>query len=123
MYIILKSKAVPLHAMNAPEGEEVQLLLILNLGTRWGWVVGITLRPHFILGKGHLVPIEQEAGWAPEPVWTQRLEEETSASVGDRIPVIQSIVRHYNDWATLAPMYITFYIFIYYIKHFPLSKL
>jgi hypothetical protein len=26
-------------------------------------------------GKGPLVPIVQEAGWAPEPVWTQRLEE------------------------------------------------
>jgi hypothetical protein len=27
------------------------------------------------LGKGPPVPIVQEAGWAPEPVWTQRLEE------------------------------------------------
>jgi hypothetical protein len=26
-------------------------------------------------GKGPPVPIVQEAGWAPEPVWTQRLEE------------------------------------------------
>jgi hypothetical protein len=26
-------------------------------------------------GKGPQVPIGQEAGWAPEPVWTQRLEE------------------------------------------------
>jgi hypothetical protein len=25
-------------------------------------------------GEGTLVPILQEAGWAPEPVWTQRLE-------------------------------------------------
>jgi hypothetical protein len=25
-------------------------------------------------GKGPPVPIVQEAGWAPEPVWTQRLE-------------------------------------------------
>jgi hypothetical protein len=29
-------------------------------------------------GKGPPVPIVQEAGWAPEPVWTQRLEEELS---------------------------------------------
>jgi hypothetical protein len=41
------------------------------------------------------VPIEQEAGWAPEPVWTQRLEEKSSASAGDRTPVVQSEVRHY----------------------------
>jgi hypothetical protein len=26
-------------------------------------------------GKGPPVPIVQEAGWAPEPVWTQRIEE------------------------------------------------
>jgi hypothetical protein len=36
------------------------------------------LRPGRALlpGKRHTVPIEQEAGWAPEPVWTQTLEEE-----------------------------------------------
>jgi hypothetical protein len=48
-------------------------------------------------GKGPPVPIEQEAGWAPEPVWTQRLEEKSSASVGDRTLVVQSVVRHYTD--------------------------
>jgi hypothetical protein len=49
------------------------------------------------------VPIGQEAGWAPEPVWTQRLEEKSSASVGDRTPVAQSVVRHCTDWATRLP--------------------
>jgi hypothetical protein len=48
-------------------------------------------------GKGPPVPIVQEAGWAPEPVWTQRREEKSSASVGDRTPVVQSVVRHYTD--------------------------
>jgi hypothetical protein len=38
-------------------------------------------------GKDPPVPIVQEAGWAPEPVWKQRLEEKSSASVGDRTPV------------------------------------
>jgi hypothetical protein len=28
-------------------GEEVQLLLILDLSTRWGWVVSVTPRPRF----------------------------------------------------------------------------
>jgi hypothetical protein len=49
------------------------------------------------------VPIVQEAGWAPEQVWTQRLKEISSASVGNRTPVVQSVVRHYTDWATPAP--------------------
>jgi hypothetical protein len=30
-------------------------------------------------GKGPPVPIVQEAGWAPEPVWTQRIEEKSFA--------------------------------------------
>jgi hypothetical protein len=37
------------------------------------------LRP----GKGTLVPIVQESGWVPEPVWTQRLEEKSLAPAGD----------------------------------------
>jgi hypothetical protein len=40
------------------------------------------------------VPIGQEAGWATEPVWTQRLEEKSFVSTGDRTPVVQSVVRH-----------------------------
>jgi hypothetical protein len=48
-------------------------------------------------GKGPPVPTVQEARWSPEPVWTQRLEEKSSASVEDRTPVIQSVVRHYTD--------------------------
>jgi hypothetical protein len=57
---------------------------------------GRVLRP----GKGPPVPIVQEAGWAPELVWTQRIEEKSSASAGDRTPIAQSVVRHYTDWAT-----------------------
>jgi hypothetical protein len=34
------------------------------------------------------VPIWQEAGWAPEPVWTQGLEEKSSAPVGLIIIII-----------------------------------
>jgi hypothetical protein len=49
------------------------------------------------------VPIGQEAGWAPEPVWTQRLEEKSSTSVGDRTPVVQFVVSYYSDWATAVP--------------------
>jgi hypothetical protein len=51
-------------------------------------------------GKDPRYPLE--AGWAPEQVWMQRLEEKSSASVGDRTPVVQSVVSHYTDWATLA---------------------
>jgi hypothetical protein len=44
-------------------------------------------------GKGLLVPILQEAGWSPEPVWTQRIEEKSFAPAGDRTPIAQSVVK------------------------------
>jgi hypothetical protein len=40
--------------------------------------------------KGLLIPIVQEAGWAPEPVWTQRLKEKSFVSAGDQTPVAWS---------------------------------
>jgi hypothetical protein len=51
-------------------------------------------------GKEPPVPTVQEAGWVPEPVWTQRLEEKSSASVADRTPAFQSVGRHCTDRAT-----------------------
>jgi hypothetical protein len=36
MSLFFKAEVVPLHAMKEPGGEEVQLLLILDLETRWG---------------------------------------------------------------------------------------
>jgi hypothetical protein len=47
-------------------------------------------------GKEPPVPTVQEAGWAPEPVWTQRLEEKSSASVGYRTPAVRPVDRHYT---------------------------
>jgi len=44
-------------------------LLVHDRGTRRWWVVSSTPRPHFTPRKD-LVPIIQEAGWAPGPVWT-----------------------------------------------------
>ena len=44
-------------------------LLFHDRGTRRGWVVSSTPRPHFTPGKD-TVPILQEAEWAPGPVWT-----------------------------------------------------
>jgi hypothetical protein len=41
-------------------------------------------------GKGPPVPIGQEAGWAPEPVWTQSIEEKSFAPAGDRTPIARS---------------------------------
>jgi hypothetical protein len=68
-----------------------------------GWVVSVTVRPRFSSRKGPPVPIVQEAGWAPAPVWTPRLEEKSfRLCLGSNLdrPVVQPVVRHYTDWAT-----------------------
>jgi hypothetical protein len=58
-------------------------------------------------GIGPPVPIIQEAGWASEPVWTQRLEEKSfcPCRVSNLYsPVAQPVARHCTDWASPAPI-------------------
>jgi hypothetical protein len=52
-------------------------------------------------GKDPRYPLDRTLG-GPQPVWPQRLDENSSVSVGDRTPVVQSVVRHYTDLATPA---------------------
>jgi len=58
-------------------------LLFHDRGTRRGWVVSSTSRPHFIPGKDP-VPILQEAGWAAGPVWTVGISCPHRDSIPDR---------------------------------------
>ena len=70
-------------------------LLFHDRVTRRGWVVSSTPRPRFTPGKDP-VPILQEAGWAPGPVWTGG----KSLSPGIRFRTFQPIDSRYTDWAT-----------------------
>ena len=65
-------------------------LLIHDRGTRKGWVVSSTPRPHFTLGKDS-VPILQEAGWASGPVWTGGKSRPHRESIPDRPGRSQSL--------------------------------
>ena len=67
-------------------------LLFHDRGTRRGWVVSSTLRPHFTPGKD-LVPILQEAGWAPWPVLTGRKSRPHRYSIPERPARDQSLYR------------------------------
>jgi len=61
-------------------------------GTRRGWVVSSTPRPHFSPGKD-TVPILQVAGWAPGPVWTGEKSRPHLDSIPDRRTRSQSLYR------------------------------
>ena len=67
-------------------------LLFLDRGTRRGWVVSSTPRPHFTPGKDP-VPILQEAGWASGPVWTGGKSRPHRDSIPDRPARSQSLYR------------------------------
>ena len=67
-------------------------LLFHDRGTRRGWVVSSTPRPHFTPGK-NTVPILQEAGWAPGPVWTGGKSRRHRDSIPDRPARSQSLYR------------------------------
>ena len=58
-------------------------LLFHDRGTRRGWVVSSTPRLHFTPGKDP-VPILQQAGWAPGPVWTGGKSRPNRNSIPDR---------------------------------------
>jgi len=67
-------------------------LLFHDRGTRRGWVVSSTPRPYFISGKD-TVPILQETGWAPGPVWTGGKSRPRRDSITDRPARSQSLYR------------------------------
>ena len=67
-------------------------LLCHDRGTRRGWVVSSMPRPHFTPRK-EPVPILQEAGWTPGPVWTGRKYRPHRDSIPDRPVRSQSLYR------------------------------
>jgi hypothetical protein len=72
--LLFLSKAVPLHAMEALGGERRYSSYSFSTsaldGDEWSASRPGRALPH---GKGPPDLIVQEAGWAPEPVWTQKL--------------------------------------------------
>jgi hypothetical protein len=84
--------------MEAHGGEEVQLLLILNLGTRWEYVVSVTPRPRFTPGE-RTPGTHWIRGWvgprAGLDAGARRKIRPCRGSNLDR-PIVQPVVRHYT---------------------------
>ena len=84
-------------------------LLFHDRGTRRGWVVSSTPRPHFTSGKDP-VPILQEAGWAPGPVWTGGKSRPHRDSISDRparssVTILTELPGPPVTWKYLANIY------------------
>jgi hypothetical protein len=62
---------------------------IVYLGTTWRCVVSFMTRP--LPGIQLPIPIGQEAGWAPDLVWTLKIIEKYIAPVGKRTPTVHLI--------------------------------
>ena len=69
--------------------------LFFYLGTRRGWRVSVTPRPHLTPGIDP-VPVVQESGWASGPVWTGA---ENLAPPGFDPRTVQPVGSSYTDWA------------------------
>jgi len=82
----------------ACKGSRGIALLFLDHSTRRGWGVSVTPRPLFTPGKD-MVPIVQEAGWAPGPIWTGA---ENLARPGFDPWTVHPIASRYTDWAITA---------------------
>jgi hypothetical protein len=86
--------------MKALGGEEVELLLILDLGTRWGWVVSVTPRPRFSPGERN-PGTHCTGGWVGPRAG---LDTEATGKIlclcrGSNLdrPVVQPVARHYTE--------------------------
>jgi hypothetical protein len=84
------------HAMNAHWRSGGIAPRILDLGTRWRWVVGFTPRPLHSQGKILCYPLDREGGWAPEPIWTRWRRETFPALPGLELPIIQPVAQCYT---------------------------
>ena len=81
-YFRCKGKVHPCTGRTVHRGSRGIALTFHDHGNRRGWGVSVTSRPLFTLVKDP-VPIVQEAGWAPGPVWTGA---ENLSPIGIRFP-------------------------------------
>jgi hypothetical protein len=78
-------------------GEWRYSYIILDLVTRWRWMLSFTPWPLYPQGRvtgTHCL----EVVW----VWKQRTREKSLAPTGNRNPAVQPVVRRYTDWAIAA---------------------
>jgi hypothetical protein len=71
---------------------------ILDLCTRWRWVVGFSPRPLYPRGNGPRYPLDRRLG-GPQSLSGPCGEEKNLAPAGIQTLAVHSIARLYTDWA------------------------
>jgi hypothetical protein len=70
---------------------------ILDLGSRWRWVVSFTPQPFY---RGEKVPgLHWIGGWIGPRARLYAVEEKILFPLWNRTPVVQSVACRYTDWA------------------------
>jgi hypothetical protein len=72
---------------------------ILDLGTRWLWMVSFTHRPLYSRRKTSLYPLDRKLGGPHNRVWTLWRRDKYFAPSGNRTPAAQPVAHRYTDWA------------------------
>jgi hypothetical protein len=85
-------------AMQAQRESWGIIVPFFNFGTRWRWVVNAMPQPLYPRERD-LVPTIQEAGLAPQPVWTSA-EKLTSTNIW--CPLVQPVASHYTNYLVLG---------------------
>jgi hypothetical protein len=80
--------------------------------TRRGWGVSVMPRPLFTPRKNP-VPIVQEAGWAPGPVWTGQKISHPSGFDHRTAQPIASRYTNYATWPTLTSSGMSFFFYLF----------
>jgi hypothetical protein len=84
------------HAMKAYWGSGFIAPRILNLGTKWGWVVDFTPQPLYSQGKSPWYPLDKRQG-GPQSRSGRGGEEKNSHPLpGLKPPIIQPVAQRYT---------------------------
>jgi hypothetical protein len=96
------------HAMKTYWGSGGIAPSILDLGTRWRWVVSFTTRPLYPQEKSLCFPLDR--GWVgPRAVLDAVVKRKIPSprrESNPRTPIVQPLAHRYTDWAITAIMFL-----------------
>jgi hypothetical protein len=75
---------------------------ILDLGTRWRWVVSFTPRQLYSQGKSPWFPLDRRLGGPQSHSGREGEEKNSPPPLNPWTPIVQPVAQSYTDWAIAA---------------------